>query len=89
MSDLGKVSIEIKDGIGTITFFHPKKNSLPGELLRKLAESITEVGNNDDANVIVLTSEGEGPFCAGASFDELLSKHVDIDNNHRNTALHC
>ena len=69
----GKVSVEIKNSIGTITFFHPKKNSLPGSLLQELATTITEVGNNDDAHVIILTSEGNGPFCAGASFDELLS----------------
>lgn len=69
----GKVSVEIKNGIGKITFFHPKKNSLPGSLLQELATTMTKVGNNDDARVIVLASEGDGPFCAGASFDELLS----------------
>lgn len=69
----GKVSVEIKNGVGTITFFHPKKNSLPGSLLKELVKAITQVGNNDDACVIVLASEGGGPFCAGASFDELLS----------------
>jgi methylglutaconyl-CoA hydratase len=73
MSDSGKVSVEIKDGIGSVTFFHPKKNSLPGNLLRELAKSITELGNNDEARVIILASEGDGPFCAGASFDELLA----------------
>jgi methylglutaconyl-CoA hydratase len=69
----GKVSVEIKNGVGTITFFHPKKNSLPGSLLKELVKVITQVGNNDDVCVIVLASEGDGPFCAGASFDELLS----------------
>jgi methylglutaconyl-CoA hydratase len=73
MSESGKVSIDIKDRIGTVTFFHPKKNSLPGALLQKLANAITELGKNDDVRVIILTSEGDGPFCAGASFDELLS----------------
>lgn len=73
MSEPGKVSVEIKDGIGIVTFYHPKKNSLPGSLLRELANAITAVGNDDEARVIVLASEGDGPFCAGASFDELLS----------------
>lgn len=72
MSD-GKVSIKIKDGIGTVTFFHRKKNSLPGSLLKELANAITELGNKDEARVIILASKGDGPFCAGASFDELLS----------------
>jgi methylglutaconyl-CoA hydratase len=63
----------ITEGIGTITFFHPQSNSLPGEILRKLASEIEAMGKNDDAKVIVLQSEGEKAFCAGASFDELIS----------------
>lgn len=73
MIDQGHVTTSIENGIGTVTFFHPQSNSLPGSLLRKLAESITEMGNNADARVIVLRSEGEKAFCAGASFDELIS----------------
>jgi methylglutaconyl-CoA hydratase len=67
------VKSEIKDGIATVTFFHPQSNSLPGIILRKLAEEITSSGNNPDVKVIVLKSEGEKAFCAGASFDELIS----------------
>jgi methylglutaconyl-CoA hydratase len=68
----GDVSVTISDGIGTITFGHPKSNSLPAALLRRLAEAITWVGKDPAARVIVLRSEGTGPFCAGASFDELI-----------------
>lgn len=67
------VKSTINDGIGTITFFHPQSNSLPGEILRKLASEIEALGNNSEAKVIVLQSEGEKAFCAGASFDELIS----------------
>ena len=42
-------------------------------LLRKLAATIEEAGNNEAAKVIVLRSKGEKAFCAGASFDELIS----------------
>ncbi len=69
----GHVKSEIKNRIGYITFFHPQSNSMPGELLRKLASEITSMGNNAEAKVIVLKSEGEKAFCAGASFDELIS----------------
>src|SRR4051812_12298002 len=69
----GKVESKIEDGIATVTFFHPQSNSLPGTVLSKLAEEITAVGNNPDAKVIILKSEGEKAFCAGASFDELIS----------------
>ncbi|MCX8080557.1 MAG: enoyl-CoA hydratase/isomerase family protein [Bacteroidia bacterium] len=70
------VKTEIQDGIGIITFFHPQSNSMPGEQLRKLAEEITNAGKNDEIKVIVLKSEGDKAFCAGASFDEL----VQIEN---------
>ena len=51
---------------------HPKGNSLPGALLRRLAEAVTWLGTDPAARVIVLRSEGTGAFCAGASFDELV-----------------
>lgn len=68
----GNVSIQNQNGIATITFFHPQSNSMPGTLLRNLAETITEAGNNADIKVIILQSSGDKSFCAGASFDELI-----------------
>ena len=73
-TDQGFVNFDISEnGIGTINFGHPMSNSLPGKILRKLAETITELGKNDAVKVIILKSEGEKAFCAGASFDELIS----------------
>ncbi len=73
MSNQGKVYSTVDNGVGTVTFFHPQSNSLPGELLQELAAEINKVGNDDSCKVIVLQSEGEKTFCAGASFDELVS----------------
>ena len=67
----GFVRSDVLDGVATITFFHPKSNSLPGRLLFELASAIRAAGESDEARVIVLRSEGDGPFCAGASFAEL------------------
>lgn len=69
----GFVKSHVKDGIGTIEFFHPQSNSMPGYQLRALAEEITKLGKDDNAKVILLKSEGDKAFCAGASFDELIS----------------
>src|SRR5690554_6656131 len=69
----GTISYSNKNNIGTIEFYHPKGNSLPGALLSELAETITRAGKDDENQVIVLQSAGESAFCAGASFDELLS----------------
>jgi len=67
----GQVTSATVDGVATISFGHPKSNSLPGALLATLAEAITAAGRDPAVRVIVLRSEGTGPFCAGASFDEL------------------
>ena len=67
------ISTNIIDGIATITFYHPQSNSLPSELLRGLAAEITKQGDDASVKVIVLKSEGDKAFCAGASFDELIS----------------
>lgn len=73
MPENGEITTTIEDNIGTIEFFHPKGNSLPGKMLRALAKTITEMGNNPDVYVLVLKSRGDGAFCAGASFDELIA----------------
>ena len=67
------VKSELQNGIGTIEFYHPQSNSMPGVQLRNLAVKIEKLGNDDDVKVIVLKSAGEKTFCAGASFDELIS----------------
>ncbi len=67
----GSINVAIAHGIATISFFHPMSNSLPGDLLRKLAKTISETGNDKDVKVIIIKSEGDRAFCAGASFDEL------------------
>jgi methylglutaconyl-CoA hydratase len=67
----GHVHTSIANGIATIEFYHPLSNSLPGVLLKKIAETILEMGMQNEISVIVLKSTGEKAFCAGASFDEL------------------
>ncbi|MFT5858065.1 MAG: methylglutaconyl-CoA hydratase [Flavobacteriaceae bacterium] len=72
--DQGHVQVSTNDnGIATIEFGHPLSNSLPGKILQKLAETITTLGVSEEVKVIVLKSAGERAFCAGASFDELIS----------------
>jgi len=71
--DNGSVNLTISDdGIATITFYHPAQNSLPSALLAELVEKIAKAGENAETRVIILKSEGNRTFCAGASFDELL-----------------
>jgi methylglutaconyl-CoA hydratase len=69
----GTITLDIKEGIGTVSFFHPQSNSLPGALLMELAATISKADQHHDVKVILLKSEGEKAFCAGASFDELIA----------------
>lgn len=72
--DQGHVEfVKSENGIATIEFGHPLSNSLPGKILQKLADTITTLGQDDEVKVIVIKSYGEKAFCAGASFDELIS----------------
>lgn len=67
----GTVESTVDGAVATVRFFHPKSNAMPGSLLRQLAAEIGELGANSGVKVIVLRSDGDGAFCAGASFDEL------------------
>ena len=41
----GGVNVAVDDrGLATVEFFHPLSNSLPGKVLAKLANTITELG---------------------------------------------
>jgi methylglutaconyl-CoA hydratase len=68
----GYVKSHTEHGITTIEFYHPQSNSLRGKILETLAQEIHYAGIHD-SKVIILRSAGEGAFCAGASFDELVS----------------
>ena len=67
------VKITIQNGIGTIEFYHPQSNALPRDILSELANTITQAGENKKIKVIILKSAGDRAFCAGASFNELIS----------------
>ena len=69
----GTVLTSIRGKIATVTFFHPASNSFPMALLNRLIENIDRLSVDDNINVIVLQSEGDKAFCAGASLDELLA----------------
>ncbi|MDY7099835.1 MAG: enoyl-CoA hydratase [Actinomycetota bacterium] len=60
------LELERKDGIVTITLDRPeKKNAINGAMWTDLLAAFTEVADNDDDRVLVLTGRGDG-FCSGA-----------------------
>lgn len=79
MSTEGYVKLEVENGLATIVFFHPKGNSMPSTQLARLADAIREAGENNQARLILLKSDGEKAFCAGANFDELLAITNEVE----------
>ena len=73
MQSSGSLYTKIEHKIATIEFGHPASNSFPSELLERLANEFNTLSNNNELAIIVLKSEGDRAFCAGASFDELVA----------------
>ena len=73
MITAGTLTIEKNNKIATVTFGHPSGNSFPAALLQELTDALEKLGSDGEIALIILKSEGDGPFCAGASFDELMS----------------
>ena len=67
----GSLYTAIENRIATVEFGHPASNSFVLELLNRLAEELHKLSENPDISVVLLKSEGNRTFCAGASFDEL------------------
>lgn len=69
----GSLYTSINNRIATVEFGHPASNSFPSVLLERLEKEIDKLSENAEVSVIILRSEGEKAFCAGASFDELMA----------------
>ena len=72
-SNQGSLYTQIVNKIATLEFGHPASNSFPSELLNRLTKELKSLSDNDDVSVVILKSEGNRAFCAGASFDELMA----------------
>ncbi|AWX44416.1 Methylglutaconyl-CoA hydratase [Flagellimonas maritima] len=69
----GSLYTKIENRIATVEFGHPASNSFVSELLERLSNEFRKLSDHKDVSVIVLKSEGDRAFCAGASFDELVA----------------
>ncbi len=69
----GSLYTKIGNKVATVEFGHPASNSFVTELLDRLTNEIKKLSDDDAVSVIVLRSEGDRAFCAGASFDELMA----------------
>jgi len=71
MSEKTLVRYEVQDGVGVITLDDPPANTYTYEMMGQLDTAILTARMDDDAQVIVLTGEGEKFFSAGANIQML------------------
>lgn len=69
----GSLYTRIEGKVAFVEFGHPASNSFVAELLDRLTAELHKISDNDAVNAIVLQSEGDRAFCAGASFEELIA----------------
>ena len=65
-------SLEVADGVATVTFSRPDKlNALTFEAYADLRDLVTELPHRGDARVLVITGHGRG-FCSGGDVEEII-----------------
>lgn len=69
----GSLYTTIENRIATVAFGHPASNAFASKLLQRLTDEFHNLSHNKAISLIILKSEGERAFCAGASFNELLA----------------
>ena len=70
---IGTLTTQYKQAVATVTFAHPKHNCFPQHQLSALTQAINDCAADPNIRVVLLQSDPDKAFCAGASFDELVS----------------
>ncbi len=68
----GSLYTRLEGPLAILEFGHPASNSLNSILLGRMCREIESLDANGAVSAILIQSEGDRAFCAGASFDELL-----------------
>lgn len=72
MTDYKNITLDITDGLATITFATPQvRNALDLDSLRETLDAFYVVEGTADVGAILLTGEGEHAFCAGINLREV------------------
>ena len=82
------VLIERKDNIGIVTVNRPEQmNSLNSVTRKEMAEAFTELGDDSEILVIILTGAPGKAFIAGADFKEFLKLNLKTEKELKNDWL--
>ena len=65
------IKIKKEEGIGIVTIDRPPVNALSTKVIAELGEAFTEVENDPEIKVVILTGAGNYAFVAGADIKEI------------------
>ncbi|KAK3051066.1 hypothetical protein LTR09_007816 [Extremus antarcticus] len=75
------ITVDIKDGIGTIKFNRPKAlNSFGGNMVADTVAALRELDDHPDTTFTVITGEGRF-FCAGADVTNVSGRKTEFKND--------
>ena len=66
------LTVDVTDGIALVTVNRPEvRNAINAAVLRAITETLAELAENEDVQVLVFTGAGDKAFVAGADINEL------------------
>ena len=67
----GKILQSVSDGVGVITFNNPdKRNAMSLDMWEGLGQALTELRDDPDVRVVILTGAGDKAFVSGADISQ-------------------
>jgi enoyl-CoA hydratase/carnithine racemase len=67
----GKILKSVTDGVGIVTFNNPeKRNAMSIEMWEGLGQALTELREDDNIRVVILTGAGDKAFMSGADISQ-------------------
>jgi len=74
MTDYKNLLVEVDNKIGVITINRPKQlNALNKETIAELHKAFTQLNNDENVRVIIVTGSGDKAFVAGADIKEFMN----------------
>ena len=71
LPDFETISLDIDDGIATLTLNRPEKmNAFTGKMMQEIIAAFDITDADDEVGAVIVTGSGERAFCAGADLSE-------------------
>jgi enoyl-CoA hydratase len=78
----GKIFKSVTEGVGVVTFNNPdKRNAMSIEMWEGLGAALTELRDDDDVRVVILTGAGDKAFMSGADISQFEKNRSDAQAN--------